>query len=54
VDFRSRANATRGLDFDHMMRQEHKGRYEDRQQTKKKKTKIAFDGLNSKEQMQKL
>jgi hypothetical protein len=23
VDFRSRANTTRGLDFDHMMRQEH-------------------------------
>jgi hypothetical protein len=23
VDFRSRANTTRGLDFDHMIRQEH-------------------------------
>jgi hypothetical protein len=30
VDFRSRANTARGLDFDHMIRWEHTGRYENR------------------------
>jgi hypothetical protein len=51
VDFTSRANTTRGLDFDHMMRRDEstQGRYEARQETK-----IAFDVLNAKELMQKL
>jgi hypothetical protein len=43
---------TSGLDFDHMMRREPQGRYEDRQETQKNK--IAFDVLNAKELMQKL
>jgi hypothetical protein len=30
VDIRSRANTASGLDFDHMIKREHTGRYEDR------------------------
>jgi hypothetical protein len=30
ADIRSRANITRRLEFDHMIKREHTGRYEDR------------------------
>jgi hypothetical protein len=40
ADFRSRANTTRGLDFDHIMRWEHTGRCEDRQETPNKQDSI--------------
>jgi hypothetical protein len=52
ADFRSRANTTRRLDFDHMMRWEHTRNYKDRQEPPKNK--ITFDVLYAKELMQKL
>jgi hypothetical protein len=53
VDIRSRANTTRGLDFDHMIKaRAHKGGM--RIGKKLKKNKIAFDVFNAKELMQKL
>jgi hypothetical protein len=51
VDIRSRANTTRGLDFDHMIKaRAHKGGI--RIGKKPQKTKIAFDVLSAKELMQ--
>jgi hypothetical protein len=52
VDFRSRANTKRGLDFDHDEASAHKGGMMIGK--KPQKNKIAFDVLNAKELMQKL
>jgi hypothetical protein len=53
ADIRSRANTTRGLDFDHKIKaRAHKGGV--RIGKKPRKNKIAFDILNAKEIMQKL
>jgi hypothetical protein len=52
MDFRSRANTTKELDFDHMMRRAHKGGMRIGKTPKKKKQKkhkIAFDVFNAKE-----
>jgi hypothetical protein len=52
ADFRSRANTTRGLDFEHMIKaRAHKGGV--RIGKTPKINKIAFDVLNAKELMQK-
>jgi hypothetical protein len=54
VDFRSRANTTRELDFDHMMRREYTREVCGWANSSPQKNKIAFDVLSAKELMQKL